>query len=308
MAEEIGQNELGREMEAVTVAFPVAQDVTLQADRYGPENGAPVILLHGGGQTRWSWRGTAQSLAAQTGAGEGAFTVYAVDMRGHGQSSWCPQGDYTLDHFAADIRVLVGMMSRPPVIVGASLGGITALLACGEEPRAPCAAMVLVDIAPRMEARGTDRVGTFMRDTMGGFDTLEQAAEAVANYSRNPGRASRPEGLLKNLRQQPDGRYYWHWDPAFMDVGKKQAWDRAKVEARLMAAAAQIDAPMLVVRGSESDVLSRETMDHLKQALPHIAQAEIPGARHMIAGDDNARFNAAILPFLQAHAAGRENV
>ena len=290
-------------MQAETVSFPVAPEVSLQADRYGPANGAPVILLHGGGQTRWSWKGTAQDIARAENAGR--FTVYAVDMRGHGQSSWCPQGQYGLDFFAQDIRVLAGLMATPPIIVGASLGGISALLACGEDPQAPCAGMVLVDIAPRMEQRGTNRVGSFMRDTLDGFETLDEAAEAVASYAQTERRSARPEGLLKNLRQDADGRYRWHWDPAFMAQGKGK-WDAEEVERRLMAAAARITAPMLIVRGADSDVLSRETMDHMKEALPQIEQAEIPGARHMIAGDDNARFNAAILPFLQAHAGGQE--
>ncbi|QZP09176.1 alpha/beta hydrolase [Caenibius sp. WL] len=289
-------------MRVETITFPVAPGVSLQADRYGAPDGAPVILLHGGGQTRWSWKGTAQALA--DAGGKGGFAVHAVDMRGHGQSSWCPDGQYGLGHFAQDVRVLAGMMPAPPVIVGASLGGLSALLACGEDPQAPCAGLVLVDIAPRMEQRGTSRVGAFMRDTLDGFDTLEEAAAAVADYARNGRRDTRPEGLLKNLRQDADGRYRWHWDPAFMAAGKS-GWDPDVVERRLMAAAARITAPMLIVRGGESDVLSRETMDHLKQALPHIAQAEIAGARHMIAGDDNARFNAAILPFLQAHAAAQ---
>ena len=290
-------------MQAETITFPVGPEVNLQADRYGPADGAPVILLHGGGQTRWSWKGTAQDIARAEGARR--FTVYAVDMRGHGQSSWCPQGQYGLDFFAQDVRVLAGLMPVPPIIVGASLGGISGLLACGEEPQAPCAGLVLVDIAPRMEQRGTNRVGAFMRDTMNGFDTLDQAAEAVAAYAKGERRDARPEGLLKNLRQDADGRYRWHWDPAFMSQGKSK-WDPDAVERRLMTAAARIAAPMLIVRGADSDVLSRETMDHMKEALPHIGQAEIPGARHMIAGDDNARFNAAILPFLQAHASGQE--
>ncbi len=291
-------------MQAETVTFPVAPGVSLRADRYGPAEGSPVILLHGGGQTRWSWGATARHLAQQ--GGQRPFSIYAVDMRGHGQSDWCPEGHYSLDHFANDLRVLAQAMPAPPVVVGASLGGLSALLACGEDPQAPCAGLVLVDIAPRMEARGTERVGAFMRDTVDGFDTLEQAAEAVAAYARNRERAARPEGLLKNLRQDEDGRYRWHWDPAFMTMGRKQKWDPEALERRLMTATGRIPAPILIVRGSDSDVVSRETMEHLKQALPHVAQAEIAGARHMIAGDDNARFNEAILPFLLANAGGGE--
>ena len=291
-------------MQAEIVTFSVAPGVSLQAGRYGPADGAPVILLHGGGQTRWSWGATARDLSQQ-GAGR-SLGVYAVDMRGHGQSDWCPRGEYSLDHFASDIRALAQAMPAPPVIVGASLGGLSAMLACGEDPQAPCAGLVLVDIAPRMEARGTNRVGAFMRDTLDGFSSLEEAAEAVAGYARNRDRPARPEGLLKNLRQDENGRYRWHWDPAFMTMGKKHKWDPEALERRLMAATARIAAPVLVVRGSESDVVSRETMEHLKQALPHVAQAEIAGARHMIAGDDNGRFNQAILPFLLANAGKQE--
>lgn len=284
-------------MAAETLHFAVSPDIALAADRHGRDDGAPVLLLHGGGQTRWSWDATARSLSSLA---PDRLTVYSIDMRGHGQSGWCANGNYRVDAFADDLRAVVTQLGVPPVIVGASLGGLAALLACGEEPRAACAGLVLVDIAPRIEASGSNRVGGFMRETIDGFASLEEAAAAVAAYAGRT-RQSRPEGLLKNLRQDADGRFRWHWDPAFMSIGD-DGWDLVAFEARLMAAARAITAPILIVRGGESDVLSRETMAHLREALPHVAQAEISGARHMIAGDDNARFNEAILPFLLANA------
>lgn len=279
------------------ISFSAASGITLKADRHGPANGAPVILLHGGGQTRWSWGATARSLASRL---PDYLTVYSIDLRGHGESDWCPRGNYKVDDFANDVRAVAAALDAPPVIVGASLGGLAGLLACGEAPLAPCAGLVLVDIAPRIEVTGSNRVGGFMRDTINGFASLDEAAAAVAAYAGRS-RLGSPEGLLKNLRQDADGRYRWHWDPAFMSIGDDD-WDLVAFEHRLMAAARAVAVPTLIVRGGESDVLSAETMAHLRDVLPHVAQAEIPGARHMIAGDDNIRFNEAILPFLLAHA------
>jgi pimeloyl-ACP methyl ester carboxylesterase len=159
--------------------------------------------------------------------------------------------------------------------------------------------LVLVDISPRIEEAGSSRVVDFLRSTIDGFDSLADATDAVAAYAPQRKRPPRPEGLLKNLRQSEDGRYRWHWDPAFvLRDADKESWDLAEIEAQLMQAAHSIDAPVLIVRGSESDVLSETTMNNLRVALPQAEQAVVEGASHMIAGDDNAAFNQAILPFV----------
>ena len=287
-------------MTAEALHFAGSAGISLRADRHGPADGAPVLLLHGSGQTRWSWEETARSIGGQH---DGRLAAYAVDLRGHGESGWCPDGDYRIDAFADDIRAIVDRFDAAPVIVGASMGGIATLLACGEEPRAPCAGVVLVDIAPLIEMKGSNRVGGFMRRTIDGFASLEEAAAAIAAYSGRT-REGRTGGLLKNLRQGADGRFRWHWDPALM-APRDDDPEFAAFEARLVAATRAITAPILIVRGAESDVLSRETMARLREILPHVDQMEIAGARHMIAGDDNAQFNAAILPFLVAHGGSR---
>jgi pimeloyl-ACP methyl ester carboxylesterase len=284
-------------MEIQPLDFAVSPDISLKADRYGSADSAPVLFLHGSGQTRWSWEKTAKKIGGQKDV---PLAAYAVDLRGHGESSWCSNGNYRIDAFADDVRSVANNLGTAPVIVGASLGGIATLIACGEEPRAACAGIVLVDIAPLIEPRGSGRVGGFMRRTIDGFASLEEAAEAVQAYSGGT-REGRSEGLLKNLRQGSDGRFRWHWDPALMATRDDDP-ELADFEARLLRATRAIAAPILIVRGEKSDLLSRETMARLREILPNVAQAEIPGARHMIAGDDNARFNAAILPFLVAHA------
>jgi pimeloyl-ACP methyl ester carboxylesterase len=183
----------------------------LSCDVYGNEDSPTVLLLHGGGQTRHSWQAAAQALQA-TG-----MCAIAVDLRGHGDSDWAPADRYEIGNFASDVARICTELPAPPVIVGASLGGLAALIAVGESPVLIARALVLVDIAPRIESDGSRRVLSFMSSGATGFADLTAAAEAVAAYQVHRRRPADPGGLLRNLRQRPDGRWYWHWDPAFLN-------------------------------------------------------------------------------------------
>lgn len=274
--------------------FTGSNGLNLVADIWGAPEAPPVILMHGGGQTRWSWGASAQSLAAH------GFRVISLDLRGHGDSDWAPEGDYSFEEFAGDLRAVMKDVGGRPLIVGASLGGLTALMTCGEPPYADVAGLVLVDIAPKVSSAGTDRVVGFMRSTSKGFASLEDAAIAIADYLPHRTRPPRPEGLAKNLRQGGDGLYRWHWDPAF--IKPRPGWTPQKFEDRMMRATHAIKAPMLFVRGGNSDVLTADIARDLAGDLPNAQFAEVAGAEHMLAGDDNTAFTKVILPFLLAQA------
>jgi pimeloyl-ACP methyl ester carboxylesterase len=280
-------------MKLMSQTFEGVGGVRLAADTLGDPNNPPVILLHGGGQTRWSWGASVQSLA------DDGFRVINVDLRGHGESDWAPGGDYGFETFTGDLRNILKAVGGKPFIVGASLGGLCALLTCGEPPFASVAGLVLVDIAPRIAAGGTDRVVGFMRSTSKGFASLEEAASAIAEYLPHRTRPIRPEGLAKNLRQGDDGLYRWHWDPAF--IQQRPNWSPQAFEDRLMHATQSISVPILFVRGSNSDVLTAAIAKTLAGELPQAEFAEVAGAEHMLAGDENTAFTQAILPFLLAH-------
>ncbi|MEX2100869.1 MAG: alpha/beta fold hydrolase, partial [Acidimicrobiia bacterium] len=129
-----------------TIALSGSGGIRLVADVDGDPEAPPVVLLHGGGQTRHAWGTTLQTLAAK------GWHAYSVDLRGHGDSEWAPDGDYGLDAFAADVREIARGMPEPPALVGASLGGIASLTAISESDPPPLAtALVLVDVAPRVE-------------------------------------------------------------------------------------------------------------------------------------------------------------
>lgn len=272
------------------LTFKTKEGLLLTADAYGDPANRPVLLAHGGGQTRHAWGGTAKTLAEH-----GCYAV-SLDLRGHGDSDWSPTGDYMLDYFANDVRHVAAQLGRP-VMVGASLGGLSAMIAGGEEPRADFAAVVLVDIAPHIEVKGSDRVLDFMRDKLEeGFATLEEAADAVAAYLPERPRPTDLKGLEKNLRKRDDGRWRWHWDPKFLSGDRKM--DSARKPDRLATAVKNITCPMLLVRGRMSDVISEDSVREFLKLQPTARFIDIARAGHMVAGDANDVFTEAVTTFL----------
>ncbi len=271
----------------------------LAADVAGSADAPPVVFFHGGGQTRHAWGTTLEVLA-----GEG-WRAYTVDLRGHGDSEWVPDGDYTLDGFSGDVHAVATSLGdgQLPVLVGASLGGIASLAAIGEAPAPIARALVLVDVAPRIDRGGADRIGAFMMQNINGFDSLDEVADAVAGYNPHRPRPSNLEGLKKNVRQRDDGRWYWHWDPAFM-VGRFGSPDETRTSViqpeRLEAAAKTLTMPVLLVRGRMSDLLTDDGSRQFLEMVPHAGFVEVGGAGHMVAGDRNDLFNDAIVEFLRS--------
>jgi pimeloyl-ACP methyl ester carboxylesterase len=266
----------------------------LAADLYGDETAPPVLLLHGGGQTRHAWGGAAATLATS-----GMFAI-SIDLRGHGHSDWSPDGVYTMDRFAGDVHAIASSLGRPPALVGASLGGLSSLAAVGESPTQLATCLVLVDVAPRVEAEGRVKIQAFMRGGMSGFDTLDDAADSIAAYLPHRPRPTNLDGLKKNLRQRGDGRWYWHWDPRWLGNNEGVDGQGGLVRhERLCAAARNVTVPTLLVRGRMSDIVSDQSVRELQELIPHAEVVDIADAGHMVAGDKNDVFSDAVIEFVQ---------
>ena len=276
----------------MTRRFEGVGGVTLVGERRGDPADPAVIFLHGGGQTRHSWGRTAAAVA------ERGWCAWTLDARGHGESDWAPDGDYRLASFAGDVVRVMGEIGGRPPIVGASLGGLTALMPMGSVAPGAASGLVLVDIVPKMETKGTDRIRTFMEDRMfDGFGSLEEVADAVAAYNPHRERPTDLEGLRKNLRER-DGRFYWHWDPDFI----RSQPDRGPAEVAdhdtMMDHALAITEPMMLVRGRMSDVVSAEGAREFLEAVPTARFVDVGEAGHMVAGDRNDAFTDAVVAFL----------
>ncbi|MGD9792605.1 MAG: alpha/beta fold hydrolase [Acidimicrobiia bacterium] len=274
--------------------------VSLAVDVYGHDDtDRPVaLLLHGGGQNRHAWNSTARRLHAR------GYSVAAYDARGHGDSDWDPTGGYDMEQLATDLLTVRHHIAgdRPPAVVGASMGGMTILTAHRLAPAERWAAVVLVDVTPRMEFDGVRRIIGFMAAHPDGFATLEEAADVIAAYNPHRPRPDTLDGLHKVLRCRDDGRWVWRWDPAFI-TSKLDAVDAdpTRIDAIadvLLDGTRRITAPTLLVRGALSDLVSHETVAEFLDVVPHAETIDVSGTGHMVAGDDNDAFTAAVAEFL----------
>jgi pimeloyl-ACP methyl ester carboxylesterase len=286
--------------------FKGAAGNRLVADVYG-DAGQPVMLLHGGGQTRHAWRRTAEHL------GRAGAVAYTLDQRGHGDSEWVAGGHYAFTDFAADAAAVAATLTarsgKRPIAIGASLGGIASLLAEGEADKAGTgpvfASIVLVDITPRVNREGVAKIQGFMRERAGeGFTTIAEAADAVAAYLPHRPRPRSQEGLKKNLRLHPDGRWRWHWDPAVLKGERSFAIDHRILEHALTEAAKAITIPTLLVRGGSSELVQEAHVREFLDLVPHADYIDVAEARHMVAGDANDSFSDAVLDFVAKQEAG----
>lgn len=282
---------LRRSSDPVELRFLTDDHIELAAHAWGQPEHPPVILLHGGGQTRHAWKNTARVLAAQ------GFYAMAMDLRGHGDSGWSPDGKYAIDSLVADLRCIAACCRQPPVLIGASLGGITGLVAEGEGPPL-LAALVLVDVTPTVQDSGIEKIRQFMGAQMvEGFASIEAAADVIAAYLPLRARPQSLSGLGKNLRRHADGRYRWHWDPALLKFSDELLLPA--LSARLTAAACGLKLPTLLVRGGASDLVSPADVERFLALVAHARHADISDAGHMVAGDVNDHFGGVVVDFLK---------
>ena len=282
-------------MQLKKATFFGKDNLKLCADICGDAKYPPVIFLHGGGQTRHSWRGACEQLAAA------GYYCISLDMRGHGDSDWSTDGRYGIDDIVGDLMAIIAPLRQPPILVGASLGGIASMVTAASQTPSLASALILVDIVPKMESAGIADILNFMTANPNGFASLEEGARAIANYKNTQDSPSprTTSGLHKNLKLQSDGRYYWHWDPQISNIAGTDMAGVKSLAERMKMAASHIKIPTLIVRGINSNVVSMEGVKELIELIPQAQFKDIPRAGHMIAGDNNDQFVKEIVRFIK---------
>lgn len=281
-----------------TITITSFDGCKLVASLFGCMNKGAIILSPGGGQTRHAWSGAAIAFAKE------GFFVVCADLRGHGDSDRAPNATYSYHDYGRDALALSDWVEYEtgvkPHYIGASLGGVAALVAAGKIRQEGFASLTLVDVAPKISEYEFGSIRNFMLDgAKRGFQNINEAAAFLSTHFPRPNAETRSSsssaGLQKNLRQGEDGRWRWHWDPAFVET---LYLEPDEFERELTEAATNLIIPIHFMRGGESELVTQEAAAHFRKIAPHIHYTEIKGARHMVTGDQNDIFVDAALDYL----------
>ena len=258
--------------------FVLVEDRQVHYLEWGRAGAAPVICLHGGGQTAYMWEGLGAALGA-------THHVLAPDLPMHGDSD--PVGEMSRQALAATVPPLLAEFGfERAVFVGASLGGLVSMTVTAAHSEL-VRGIVLVDIATRLEDKGVERIVEFMR-AHDSFADLEEAAAAIGAYLPQR-KQSDPSRLTRNLRLRADGRWEWKhgYNRALRDGGDlAEGGGWRQLVGDLAQDAAKFTCPVLVLRGAASDVLSSAGAEEIVGLIPDARLATIAAAGHHAAGDN----------------------
>jgi len=255
---------------------------------WGNKHLPPIVFLHGGALNAHTWDLVCLALRDD-------YRCIALDQRGHGDTDWAPDADYSMGAQLADTTGFVDKIGLDKfTLVGMSLGAINSLAFAIAHPER-LDNLVIIDAGPEMRRPGSSRIRDFVNgvaDTVTIEGIIEKALEF--NPRRDPKILRR--SLMHALRQQPDGSWKWKYDRRRFQVldQEKHRAERAALADGLQ----RIACPTLIVRGAESDVFAEEDGICLAARLPDGKFVTVPRAGHTVQGDNPKDLVAELRRFL----------
>ncbi len=256
---------------------------------WGNPDNPPMLLLHGFAQTCHSWDFVALGFSDD-------YHVIVLDQRGHGDSDWAPDGDYSPETQQKDISAVVDALGLEGfVLMGLSMGGRNSFTYAANNP-GKVKALVIVDAAPQNMTQGTDNIRNFVQqdDELVSVDAF---VDRVLQFNPRRDRQQVRGSILHNLKELPNGNWTWKYDRALRRPGRRMGSD-PDTEQRLWGYIRSLQCPTLLVRGGASDIVALDTADGMHQAIPNSRLATIEGAGHLVMGDSPSGFQNAVTEFI----------
>ena len=265
-----------------------ANGINLHYLDWGTAGQPPLVLLHGLRGHANVWEDVALALCND-------YHVYSVDQRGRGDTDHAPGGDYSTDAFVADLKGFVDAIGLDKFILfGHSMGGRNSMAFAGQYPER-LERLCIVDIGPRIEPAGGNRITEELRNLPPEFDSFEDALAHVQTGNRFASESVMRRRLAGQSQELPNGKIGWKFDPA---IREQRINGTAAPAADLWPTLERITCPTLLVRGMETDLLTEETARQMVDTLAQGTLAEIERAGHMVFEDNPADFIAAVKGWL----------
>ena len=256
---------------------------------WGNPDNPPMLLLHGFAQTCHSWDFVALGFSDD-------YHVIVLDQRGHGDSDWAPDGDYSPETQQQDISAVVDALGLEGfVLMGLSMGGRNSFTYAANNP-GKVKALVIVDAAPQNMTQGTDNIRNFVQQD-DELESVDAFVDRVLKFNPRRDRQQVRGSILHNLKELPNGNWTWKYDRALRRPGRRMGSD-PETEQRLWGYIRSLQCPTLLVRGGASDIVALDTADRMHQAIPSSRLATIEGAGHLVMGDSPSGFQNAVTEFL----------
>ena len=256
---------------------------------WGEPDAPPIVLLHGGHQSAHSWDLVSLHLAQR-------YRVLALDQRGHGDSEWPRDVEYSTAAMALDARAFIQALSLDrPVVVGHSMGGRNAMVLARQDP-GQLGALVLVDIGPEISDEGRQAIAGFVR-TNQEFSDLEEFAANVRKYDPYRSMEHIERTVKYNMLRRVDGKFVSKCDSTPRRLGVLASHTPA--DQVTLEDARGFTLPVLIIRGANSNILTAEAAARFAGALPQGRLSTVPGCGHNVHSQNTAGFLQVLGEFLE---------
>jgi len=258
---------------------------------WGNTSNPTIVMLHGFAQQAHSWDFVALAFADR-------YRVIAIDQRGHGDSDWATDGDYSPETQQFDIEGIVAELELDQfILMGLSMGGRNSFTYAANNPK-KVKALVIVDAGPENVRVGTQNIRNFVEQE-DELDSIDAFVDRVIKYNPRRDPVQIRGSIINNIKQLPNGKWTWKYDKLLRSRGRMGRKQDPEVTNRLWTYVESLSCPTLVVKGDRSDVIADDTADQMHKRIPGGKIAIVENAGHLVMGDNPSGFEKAVTTFIQ---------